>query len=311
MYYRSKNLLTRIEDYHPELIDRSFVHEIEPFIFSNSLKNWTAFKLWSPSFFKEKYGEKEFNVNPNLPDKVCPYFYNAKSYHAIMKFADFIELMSENNSCYLAQEDMSVFKELKEDYNFYDLIPSSVNRDCDASVNLWLGANTRSGLHFDNCDNFLAQIYGTKTVVLIPPEDAKFVYPIPSNFFKSPVNPLDPDFSEFPKFKKAKIFEGQLNAGDVLFIPKGWYHYIYSPSQSISLNCWYGPPLTPKDLLLTFYRSGWRSWLATIKDFVWFGILSRPFEAKLYSAPPVGKGVYELIKEKVHRVCSKVIKVRG
>lgn len=277
------------------MVDRSLQKEIKPFIFSNSLKSWPSLARWSPLFFNEKYGNMEFNVNPNLPDKICPYFYNAQLYHALMKLSDFINLMSKNQRCYLAQEDMSVFKDLKNDYNFYDLIPS-INHDSGISTNLWIGANTRSGLHFDNCDNFLAQIFGTKRVALISPIDAKLTYPIPSNFFKSPINPLDPDLDKFPMFKKAHVFEGELRAGDVLFIPKGWFHYIYSPEQSISLNCWYGPPLKPKDLLLAFLRSGWKIWAKTTKDFFWYGILSKSFEAKLYSSPPIGKVLYDLLK---------------
>ena len=118
MNYQSKISLSRIENYNSKMIDRSFSNEIKPFIFSNSLEAWPALGLWSPLFFKEKYGKLEFNLNPNLPDKICPYFYNAKLYHALMKLSDFIDLMSKNQSCYLAQEDMSVFKDLKEDYNF-------------------------------------------------------------------------------------------------------------------------------------------------------------------------------------------------
>lgn len=296
MQTKKKRSITHIKNYNTNLVDRSSISELEPFIFSNNL-NWPALNLWSPSFFKERYGNLEFKVTSNLPDKICPYFYNANSYRKHMQFSEFIDLLETNKNCYLAQEDMGAFKDLEKDYDFHEIIPSN-SQNKNVSINLWLGANTHSGLHFDHYDNFLVQVFGTKKVFLIPAKDAGFLYPIPSNFFKSPVNPMDPDLNAFPKFKNARVFEGELRAGDILFIPKGWYHYIYSPYQSISLNCWYGPVQTSKDLLLTFYRSGWRTWLITLKDFIWYGLLSRPFEPKLYSSPPIGRVVYEWLKER-------------
>lgn len=299
---QSNTFLTPIHNYNLKMADRDLisVNEIRPFIFSNGLESWSALKLWTPLFFKEKYGEFEFNVNLNLPDKDIPYLYDAKLYYTLTQLSVLIDLMSENKSCYLAQENMRIFKDLKEDYDFTNLIPPS-NREQDIVVNLWIGANTRSGLHFDNFDNFLAQIYGVKKVILIPPSDAAFVYSMPSNFYKSLINPFEPNFNKYPRFKKAKVFEGKLEPGHVLFIPKGWYHYIYSPKQSISLNCWYGVSLTPKDLLVAFYRSGWQSWITCMKDLIWYGILSKPFETKLYSGPPMGKTIYDWIKMKLQQ----------
>ncbi len=307
MDFYSKTPLAHVKNYNSKMVDRLDTSKIKPFIFSNSLESWSALKSWNPLFFKKKYGNFEFNVNPNLPENTAPYLYNSKEYSTLMKLSDFIELMSKNKSCYLAQEDMQAFKDLKENYNFYDLIPSSNHNQDDVFVNLWMGANTRSGLHFDTLDNFLVQIYGTKKVVLIPPEDAAFVYSIPYNFSKCYVNPFEPNFKKFPKFKKARIFEGELKPGDVLFIPRGWYHYIYSPKQSISLNCWYGSPLTSKDFITTFYRSGWRLWLIVLKDFIWYGMLSKPFEDKLYSGPPMGRVVYHSAKMKVYQLYCKMI----
>ena len=298
---QSRIPLARVVNYEPKMVDRHIVNEIKPFIFSNNLQNWPALKLWTPMFFKQNYGDLEFNVNPNLPSETAPYLFNAKPHHKLMKLSELIDLMSKNNSCYLAQEDMQAFKDLKEHYNFTELVPSHIQGK-NILTNIWIGSNTRSGLHFDNVDNFLAQIYGTKNVILISPNDISFVYPIPSNFHKSPINPFEPDIKAFPNFKKAKIFEGVLNPGDVLFIPRGWYHYIYSPQQSISLNCWYGSPLTSKDFLLAFYRSGWKSWVTCLKDFIWHGILFRSFEDKLYSGAPLGKVMYDFIKMKIRRL---------
>ncbi len=284
--------LRSFEKYDSTLVDRAISPKINPFIFSFKLDSWRAFSLWTPSFFKEKYGDQVFDVNPHLPKKTAPYLYSMNYQTTFMKLADFIDLMFTNNSCYLAEASIDTFKGLETHHNFFDLIPASEN-ERKTWINIWIGANTRSGLHFDMIDNFLVQIYGIKKFILISPEDIKLTYPISSHFSKSPVNPFEPDLKKFPKFSKARLLHGELKPGDTLFIPKGWYHYLYAPQQSISLNCFYGRPFTFKQLLSILYRSGWKSWVTAGKDFFWYGLLARPFENKLYCTNPFGKDMYD------------------
>ncbi len=296
--------------YDPFLVDRSVNKKITPLIFSYNLDSWPAFSLWTPSFFKEKYGEQVVDVNPYLPDKTAPYLHSMVSGTTSMRLGDFIDLMFTNKSVYLAEAPIDTFEGLKEHFNFTQLVPPA-EKGGKCWVSLWMGANTRSGLHFDMLDNFLVQIYGVKTFILIPPEDIQLTYPIPSHFSKSPINPLNPDFKKFPKFKKAHIYQGELKPGDVLFIPKGWYHYLYAPQQSISLNCFYGWPFTTQELLRIFFKSGWKSWIAAFKDFLWYGLFSRPYEGKLYCGLPFGKMLYDRLTAHVkHLYCKYLIKSR-
>jgi hypothetical protein len=44
---------------------------------------------------------------------------------------------------------------------------------------------------------------------------------------------------EFPEFSEARYLEGVLEAGECLFIPKGWWHYIRSLSPSFSVSFWW------------------------------------------------------------------------
>lgn len=47
----------------------------------------------------------------------------------------------------------------------------------DSKYNLWYYSNdANSGLHYDNYDNFLYQIKGTKKIYLFPPNDSQFLY---------------------------------------------------------------------------------------------------------------------------------------
>jgi lysine-specific demethylase 8 len=248
-------------------------------------------------------------VNYNLPDNITPYLYKAVSYTKQIALSDCIEEMpKQNKGYYLAQSEIKLFDGLDQHFNFDDLIPY-YDRNNKNYINLWMGFKTRSGLHYDLDDNFLVQIFGTKKVFLVSPDDTKFIYPLPENFLKSMVNPSDPDFKRYPKFKHATILEGELGAGDVLFIPKGWFHYIYSPEQSISLNCWYGSPMTIRELIISYYRSGFKTWICFCRDFIWHGLLKRPFKERLFCSPPVGKLSYEWIAAKMYKYYLRIIRL--
>ncbi len=292
-YNQNKRLIPRISNYSQNLLDRSKQKILEPVIIIDAIDHWLAASLWTPDFFKFNYGNIQTETNHDLPNNLSPYLYEEQSYHTkIMSFADFIEQIPKSKSCYIAQSEVSGLVGIDHQYNFYDLIPDSEHNK-KVNINLWFGFNTRSGLHFDYNDNFLAQIYGKKKVYLAPPQDTKYLYSLPENFTKTQVNPMDPDFERFPMLKYATIFEGEIKAGDVLYIPKGWYHYIFSPEVSISLNCWYGTSLRLRDMMGYFYRSGIKIWARFIYDFIWQGIFGRPFKGKIYCSDTMGKRAYQ------------------
>ncbi|XP_042192123.1 HSPB1-associated protein 1 homolog, partial [Callorhinchus milii] len=78
---------------------------------------------------------------------------------------------------------------------------------------------------------------------LFPPEDTSFLYPtrIPyeeSSVF-SKVNVVNPNVKMFPQFGRAKPHIVTLHPGQVLFVPRHWWHYVESLDPiSVSMNSW-------------------------------------------------------------------------
>jgi ribosomal protein L16 Arg81 hydroxylase len=58
------------------------------------------------------------------------------------------------------------------------------------------------------------------------------------------VNAEEPDPEKTPLFLTAHRHEGMLKAGDLMFIPIGWRHYVRSMSASISMNWFFVPQQT-------------------------------------------------------------------
>lgn len=108
-----------------------------------------------------------------------------------------------------------------------------------SSFNLWIGPRGHiECLHYDAMDGTLIQLHGSKRVVLFPPSQTFNLYPYPfyahlwhglklRSWF-SRVYPDCPDFRAFPRFQAALShkYDFELHAGEVLYIPAGWWHEI-------------------------------------------------------------------------------------
>ncbi|XP_069011081.1 HSPB1-associated protein 1 homolog isoform X1 [Embiotoca jacksoni] len=110
---------------------------------------------------------------------------------------------------------------------------------------LWIGterANTPCHLDSYGC-NLVLQVQGRKRWHLFPPDDTANLYPtrIPyeeSSVF-SQVDVVHPDLRRFPAFKRARAHIVTLQPGQVLYVPRHWWHYVESVDPiTVSVNSW-------------------------------------------------------------------------
>ncbi|XP_074949138.1 HSPB1-associated protein 1 isoform X1 [Phalacrocorax aristotelis] len=110
---------------------------------------------------------------------------------------------------------------------------------------LWIGsegANTPCHLDSYGC-NLVLQVQGRKRWHLFPPGDTSFLYPtrIPyeeSSIF-SKVNIANPDLKRFPEFRNTTAYVVTLSPGQVLLVPRHWWHYVESIDPiTVSINSW-------------------------------------------------------------------------
>lgn len=107
--------------------------------------------------------------------------------------------------------------------------------------------------HYDEQENLFAQIRGTKRVILFPPESFQCLYPYRFGHpcdRQSQVDFDNPDYERFPAFKDARGVEAILRPGDVLYIPRCWWHMVHSLDElTVSVNFWYmSPPAVADDI---------------------------------------------------------------
>mmetsp|Transcript_1583 Transcript_1583/g.3499 ORF Transcript_1583/g.3499 Transcript_1583/m.3499 type:complete len:121 (+) Transcript_1583:2-364(+) len=93
--------------------------------------------------------------------------------------------------------------------------------------------------HFDGERNFVTVLSGERRYVLAHPRQcgnmALFPFGHPSARH-SAIDWAHPDLEEFPGFENARANEVVLQAGDSLFLPSLWFHYIVSMSMNVQCN---------------------------------------------------------------------------
>ena len=113
----------------------------------------------------------------------------------------------------------------------------------DVRVNAWLGpAGTLSPLHYDRYHNLLCQVVGSKYIRLYAPDQSDSLYPHTSGPHKVSsqiVEVDDADHEKYPKFGSAPYCDLVLNAGECLYIPPLWWHFVESRSISFSVSFWW------------------------------------------------------------------------
>ena len=107
---------------------------------------------------------------------------------------------------------------------------------------IWIGKEgTRSSLHSDCTDNLLVMLVGEKRLTLFPPRDHPYLYLVPragGGLRLSQVQMEEPDHSAFPRFADAHPIEVVLRAGEVLYLPVGWVHFVRNTQDSVMVNYW-------------------------------------------------------------------------
>ncbi|MFW9270485.1 cupin-like domain-containing protein [Pseudomonas sp. NR3] len=108
---------------------------------------------------------------------------------------------------------------------------------------IWIGPKgTLTPLHRDDTDNLFAQVWGQKTFTLAAPHHREAL----GTWSTAPQGGLDgcdfnpdaPDYARFPSARDVTFLRATLEAGDLLFLPEGWFHQVESVSTSLSVNFW-------------------------------------------------------------------------
>lgn len=236
------------EEIAPEDFWQRYYASGRPVLLRNGVSAWPAMAKWGAPYFRSVAGSAQVKLRSH-PSGI--FDYNAKSALGIpttvqTSFAQAMQkiLCDQASIHYVQQQSMEQgFPQLLQDIDFQLLDTLPAKR---VVTNLWVGSQgCKSPLHFDQSENFLAQVAGTKQVTLFAPAQSEYLYPAIGDNLPhcSRVDVFDPDLATFPLFARAMAsgYSARLAKGDILYIPMRWWHAVESLSFSISVNIWWLP----------------------------------------------------------------------
>lgn len=143
---------------------------------------------------------------------------------------------------------LRTFPQLKSDLRPHTLF---ARRDV-VSSHVWMGpAQARTGLHFDLLDNIAVMLRGRKRFYLAPPGAVEQLEEVSDKYDRWAVlsrisaatlgrHWLQP-VEEERQATTPQLYVVDLEPGDVLYVPSGWWHEVVNLSPSLLLSGFHGP----------------------------------------------------------------------
>ncbi|GAB4183287.1 MAG: hypothetical protein Tsb002_05340 [Wenzhouxiangellaceae bacterium] len=219
-----------------ETFQSQYLRNRQPLVLKRQASDWPALSRWTADFWSREHGDKQVPV------------YDASFVRPGAKYMSHVEQMALRDYVHEiqhSQRDLRMFlynimakaPELYADVRLPDLADGFSKRfvfmffGCAGSV-------TPIHIDIDMSHVFHVQVYGRKRCLLFSPEQNTNLYRHPFTV-RSYVDPANPDYQRYPRLQQAEGYEVVLEAGDMLFIPSGWWHHmIYEQGGwAISLRC--------------------------------------------------------------------------
>ncbi len=211
---------------------------LRPFVSTEIMSSWAALDKWkNPRYWLQVAGERYFPMEIGetyLEADWHQEFIQLKAY--LDSFVFCLHEKSLSKIAYIAQHNwLYQLPELQNDFEVPELCDLFLDEALpEVMIHFWFGmAGTVTPLHFDKYDNFFCQVVGEKKVILVNPEYSNLLSDGSDNTCPLTGTTLEALLQTIPHEIVTVV------AGQMLFIPKGWWHKVRSLTFSISLSFWF------------------------------------------------------------------------
>ncbi len=196
-----------------------------PVVISSLTNDWPAVDKWNIDYLKQVAGDNVVPVYSSQPARDKQHQHAAARH---LRLSDYLDLLQAG------ENDLRLFF-----YNVLENVPSMLKDFQYPKLGLKFfkrlpvlfmgGRGARVQMHYDIdlADLVLCHFGGPKRVLLISPEQSKYMYRVPYSF--SALHQVDfenPDFKRYPALKNLQAYWADLQHGDALYIPSGYWHYV-------------------------------------------------------------------------------------
>lgn len=223
-------------DRRRNLSDEEFTAEYaipnRPVIVEDLTTDWPAQKLWTPEFFRSRYGHLRVTVSRAARKTELPVQMSLDEY------VRYMQSTTEQRPWYLTSWDFTAeAPELKDHFSLPRYFAEDFIAELPETLRprlLWIfmgppGSGFRLHVDVGHTAAWNAQLSGRKDWVLYAPEDAENVY-------QGRVDAFEPDLQRFPRLEQAQPYTATLGPGDVIFTPSCWWHQTRILETSLSVT---------------------------------------------------------------------------
>lgn len=236
------NTIERRSGLGPEEFLERFYAPARPVILCGEMDDWPALTRWTPNYLKALIGSTvvEYQGGRNANAR----FEMDKDRHRrLAPFDHFIDMITgtgAGNDAYItaynSARNQDALALLAQDMGCLDKF---LTREAALPDGMpWIGpAGTVMSLHHDLTNNFIAQLVGRKRVTVLPAGDVGRLYNH-TRVFSQITDLDDPDLhsARFPRLAEATAFNVLLEAGEILFMPLGWWHQVRALDFSVTMT---------------------------------------------------------------------------
>ncbi len=231
---------------------RDYFRPQKPVVIENFIEDWPAHSKWNLDYIKDIAGEK---VVPLYDDRPVTHDEGFNQPHAQMKMADYIDLLKSEPTKYriFLWNVLKEVPQLQKDFMFPDF---GIRLMKGLPMLFFGGSNSHTFMHYDIdlANIFHFHFEGKKQCILFPQAETRHLYKIPHSLItREDIDFADPDLEKWPALRNAKGHLAQLEHGNVLYIPEGYWHHMkyLTPGFSMSLRA---VPRKPKNFARAVYN---------------------------------------------------------
>jgi len=224
----------------------------KPVVIEHLIDDWPAYDKWNFDYIRKIAGDK---MVPLYDDRPVSYKEGFNEAHAQMKMSDYIDLLKREPTRYriFLWNILKEIPELQNDFTYPDL---GLRLMKGLPMLFFGGENSFTFMHYDIdlANIFHFHFEGKKQCILFDQDQTKYLYKIPHSLItREDIDFADPDIEKWPALGKAKGFVADLEHGNVLYMPEGYWHYMryITPGFSMSLRA---VARNPKNLGTALYN---------------------------------------------------------
>lgn len=224
----------------------------KPVVIERFIEDWPAYTKWNLDYMANVAGDKMVPLYDNRPVSHKDGFNEP---HAKMKMRDYVELLKKEPTKYriFLWNILKEVPQLQKDFTFPDF---GLKLMKGLPMLFFGGRDSYTFMHYDIdlANIFHFHFQGKKEVILFDQKQNDFLYKIPLSLItREDIDFHNPDLQKWPALKKAKGYIANLEHGNVLYMPEGYWHYMryLTPGFSMSLRA---IARNPKNLAKAIYN---------------------------------------------------------